>query len=72
MKPSILIFIISCIPSPILSCAVCFGDPESPVVKGMNNAIIFLLCTTVLVLSTIAYMIFSIRRRSMDISKEID
>ena len=26
-------------------CAVCYGDPNHPVIQGMNNAIIFLLLT---------------------------
>lgn len=26
-----------------MACSVCFGDPSSPMSKGVNNAIIFLL-----------------------------
>lgn len=27
----------------VMACPVCYGDPNSPMAKGMNNAIIFLL-----------------------------
>mgnify|MGYP005727054845 FL=1 len=45
-------------------CAVCFGDPNSSAVDGMNKAIISLLGTTGVVLSGIVASIFSIRNKS--------
>ena len=31
--------------TPLSACPVCFGDPSSPMARGMNNAIWFLLGT---------------------------
>ena len=45
-------------------CGVCFGDPNSSAVDGMNKAIISLLGTTGVVLSGIVASIFSIRNKS--------
>ena len=57
-------------PSALSACAVCFGDPESPMVQGMNDAILFLLCVTALVLSFVGYMIYTIRKRAIRIESE--
>ena len=45
-------------------CAVCFGDPNSSAVDGMNKAIVALLGTTGFVLFGIVLSIFSIRNKS--------
>ena len=37
------IFFVLIIPEFIYACAVCYGDPESPMTAGMNNAILVLL-----------------------------
>ena len=58
------------IPSSISACSVCFGDPESPMVQGMNDAILFLLCVTAFVLSSVGYMIYNIRKRTISIKEE--
>jgi heme/copper-type cytochrome/quinol oxidase subunit 2 len=39
--------------SPASACSVCFGDAEDPQTKGVAAAIIFMLVTTYLLLSTI-------------------
>ena len=48
----------------VYSCGVCYGDPNSAAVDGMNKAIISLLGTTGVVLSGIVASIFSIMRKS--------
>ena len=48
----------------VYSCGVCFGDPNSSAVDGMNKAIIFLLGTTGFVLSGIVLSIISIGKKS--------
>ncbi len=65
-----LIYFILFIPSSISACSVCFGDPESPMVQGMNDAILFLLCVTAFVLSSVGYMIYNIRKRTISIKEE--
>ena len=65
-----LIYFILFIPSSISACSVCFGDPESPMVQGMNDAILFLLCVTAFVLSSVGYMIYNIRKRTIRIKEE--
>jgi len=44
-------------------CAVCFGDPTSPLTKGFNFAVISLLIVTVLVLIAFAKMFLDFRKR---------
>jgi len=48
----------------VYSCGVCFGDPNSSAVDGMNKAIIFLLGTTGFVLSGVVLSIISIGKKS--------
>tara|TARA_R100000315_G_scaffold56505_1_gene30860 strand:+ start:188 stop:403 length:216 start_codon:yes stop_codon:yes gene_type:complete len=48
----------------VYSCGVCYGDPNSAAVDGMNKAIISLLGTTGFVLSGIVLSIFSIGNKS--------
>ena len=47
-------------------CAVCFGDPTSPLTQGYNYAVIALLAVTVLVLLAFAklFMDFHTREKS--------
>ena len=66
----LIFYFILVIPSSLSACSVCFGDPDSPMVQGMNDAILFLLCVTALVLSSIGYMIYSIRKRTIMIESE--
>ena len=48
----------------VYSCGVCYGDPNSADVDGMNKAIIFLLGTTGFVLSGVVLSIISIGKKS--------
>tara|TARA_Y100000004_G_scaffold169448_1_gene203715 strand:- start:30 stop:230 length:201 start_codon:yes stop_codon:yes gene_type:complete len=48
----------------VYSCGVCYGDPNSAAVDGMNKAIIFLLGTTGFVLSGVVLSIISIGKKS--------
>ena len=48
----------------VYSCGVCFGDPNSSAVSGMNWAVISLLGTTGFVLSGIVLSIVSIGKKS--------
>ena len=51
----------------IQACAVCFGAPDDPVTIGMSNAIMFLLCTILFVLSCIIYSIIKLIKKSKNI-----
>ena len=53
----------------LYACAVCFGDPNSAAVDGMNKAIILLLGTTGVVLSGIVATIFSIGKKSRKVGE---
>jgi hypothetical protein len=44
-------------------CAVCFGDPTSPLTHGYNLAVIVLLAVTVLVLSAFAVLFHNFHKR---------
>lgn len=44
-------------------CAVCFGDPTSPLTHGYNLAVIVLLVVTVLVLSGFAILFLNFHKR---------
>ena len=48
----------------VYSCGVCYGDPNSAAVDGMNKAIILLLGTTGFVLSGVALSIINIGKKS--------
>jgi len=48
----------------VYSCGVCYGDPNSAAVDGMNKAIIFLLGTTGFLLSGVVLSIISIGKKS--------
>jgi hypothetical protein len=51
-------------PAAAQACAVCFGDPESPLTKGMNAAILFLLGCITTVLAGFASLFLYWMRRS--------
>ena len=48
----------------IFPCAVCFGDPNSPMSHGMNMGIITLLFVVVFILLAIAAFIISLYFKS--------
>ena len=47
------------LPAAAAACAVCFGDPEDPMAKGMNNAILALLGVVALVQAGLVAMFVS-------------
>lgn len=52
------------LPAPVLACATCFGQSDSPMAKGMNAGIFMLLCCIMAVLAAIAVFFFYILRRA--------
>jgi hypothetical protein len=59
-----LVFFMVALPQISLGCAVCYGDPSSPMTAGLNQAIIFLLGVVGLLLSIILSAIVYFYRRS--------
>lgn len=51
-------------PTPLMACAACFGQSDSPMAKGMNAGIFTLLFCIMSVLAAIAFFFFYILRRA--------
>ena len=63
---SIISFILVLFPSIARACAVCYGAADDPMTKGMDMAIIFLLCTVgSVLLGIIAVTIYFARRAKL-------
>lgn len=45
-------------------CAVCFGDPTSPLTQGYNYAVYALLVVVIAVLSAFAVLFLNFRKRT--------
>jgi hypothetical protein len=45
-------------------CTVCFGDPNSSMVAGLNAGILSLLAVLIVLLSFFAFLFLQIRKRS--------
>ena len=60
----LLVFFMTAFPKILLGCAVCYGDPSSPMTAGLNQAIVFLLGVVGLMLSIILSAIIYFYRRS--------
>ena len=54
---------------PFLACSVCFGDPASPMSKGVLAGVYFLMVVVVFVLSSIAFLAFRWSRRAKSLEK---
>lgn len=52
------------LPRVAAACATCFGDPDSPMVHGMNNAILLLLGCVGLVYVGIGKVFWELRKRA--------
>jgi hypothetical protein len=64
--PAILLFAACLIPDISSACAVCFGDPSSPLTLGAKAGVFFLLGVVVLVLAAIVGVgIFWARRAKL-------
>lgn len=50
--------------SDVSACAVCYGDPNSAMVKGANNGILVLLAITVFVQLAFVALFWSLWRRA--------
>ena len=54
----------------VFPCAVCYGNPESPMSHGMNMGVLTLLGFIGLVLCAVAYSIISISIRTKSIKSD--
>ena len=52
----------------MIFCAVCFGDPTSPLTQGYNYAVFALLAVIVAVLTAFAMMFLNFRKRAKEFS----
>ena len=62
----VLIFIL---PGFLFPCAVCYGNPDSPLSHGMNMGVLTLMSVIGFVLLIVAYSIISISIRTKKINK---
>lgn len=63
---SIISFILFFLPSGLNACAVCYGAADDPMTKGMDMAIIFLLCAIgSILMGIIAVSIYFARRAKL-------
>lgn len=51
-------------------CAVCFGDPTSPLTQGYNYAVVALLVVVGLVLGAFGALFLNIRKRTRNLTPE--
>ena len=67
MQSKFTSILITFIPGYVFQCAVCYGNPESPMTHGMNMGVLTLLGFISFVLLIIAYSIItlSIRKKTM-------
>ena len=68
MQNKLFLIILTIIPNLLFPCAVCYGDPESPMSHGMNMGVLTLLGFIFFVLAIIIYSIVSISIRTKNIN----
>jgi hypothetical protein len=51
----------------LFACAVCYGNPEDPMSKGMNMGVLTLMAFIIFILSIIAYSIIALFLKSKKI-----
>ena len=68
MRVKFIPILITFIPRNIFPCAVCFGNPESPMSHGMNMGVLTLMGVIGFILCIIVYSIFSISIRTKKIN----
>ena len=61
------IIILTFLSSSLFPCAVCYGNPESPMSHGMNMGVLTLMGFIGFILCTIVYSIISISIRTKNI-----
>jgi len=67
MPVKLTIILINIVPGLLFPCAVCFGNPESPMTHGMNMGVLTLIGFIGFVLSIVVYSIISISIRTKKI-----
>ncbi len=61
------------VPRAALACPVCFGQSDSPLAKGVNMGVLFLLGTiTVVLIGFASFMIYLARRAKVFAGDSID
>ena len=68
MPTKFIVILATCIPGILFPCAVCYGNPESPMSHGMNMGVLTLMGFIVFVLFIIAFSIISISIRTKNIN----
>ena len=69
MPVKLTIILINIVPGLLFPCAVCYGNPDSPLSHGMNMGVLTLMSVIGFVLLIIAYSIISISIRVKKINK---
>lgn len=58
------------LPQVAAACATCFGDPQAPATKGLNNAILMLLGVVGLVYVGLGKLFWDFRKRSKKLEEQ--
>ena len=69
MLTKVKIVLIFFLPGFLFTCAVCYGNPDSPLSHGMNMGVLTLMSVIGFVLLIVAYSIISISIRAKKINK---
>ena len=64
MRAKLIPIILSLIPGVLFPCAVCYGNPDSPMSHGMNMGVLTLLGFIISILLIVAASIFTISMRT--------
>ena len=70
MRSAILTAVVLALPQIASACATCFGAPDSPMTKGMNNAILMLIGVVGLVYVGIGKVALDFRKRSKRLAEK--
>jgi len=69
MQIRLSIILINFLPGILFPCAVCYGNPESPLSHGMNMGVLTLMGFIVFILVIIAFSIISISIKTKKLNK---
>ena len=64
LVPTVVLIAVILFPTAASACPVCYGDSDSPMAQGLNNAVLFLLGVVFLVQVGFAALFYSFWRRS--------
>ena len=70
MRSAILTAIVLALPQIASACATCFGAPDAPMTKGMNNAILMLMAVVGVVYVGIGKVALDFRKRSKRLAEK--